>query len=197
MMDQPSTNSQRLWQIGPLETEIQDVIWRTGWATSREVFEAIRDWAHLLGQSTVLTVLHYSSAPRPGPPRADGHDGHQVYSATITREELGATMIDRIVGGIFCGDVRAAVEYLQERGFGGSDGRRRKEDLSVPGFTKNEPVRTTLARAGSLGLLPPAPGPSECLWARLSCIPLDHVLQAVLYGLGTWRGAIMRRNSCS
>ena len=70
--------------VGPLEAEFLDIIWTEGQATS----------------------------PERGILKADPQPGARVFTTIITREELGAVMIDRIVDGISRGDIGAVADRL-------------------------------------------------------------------------------------
>ncbi len=98
--------------LGPLEMEVLDVIWGMGRATSREIFEKMRERKRL-GQSTVLTVLRRLS-DRGILQRDVGGDVY-VYSPTLQREELGGRMIDDVVDRIYGGSVEPVIAYLTMR----------------------------------------------------------------------------------
>ena len=95
--------------LGPLEMEVLDVIWEMGQATSREIFEKMRERKRL-GQSTVLTVLRRLS-DRGILCRQAGADVY-VYSPVMKREELGGRMIDDVVNRIYGGSVEPVISYL-------------------------------------------------------------------------------------
>lgn len=98
--------------LGPLEMEVLDVIWQMGQATSREVFEKMRERKRL-GQSTVLTVLRRLS-DRGILKRRMGADVY-MYSPVMEREELGGRMIDDVVNRIYGGSVERVISYLMSR----------------------------------------------------------------------------------
>ena len=98
--------------LGPLEMEVLDVIWEMGQATSREIFEKMRERKRL-GQSTVLTVLRRLS-DRGILHRDSGGDVY-VYSPVMERWELGGRMIDDVVNRIFGGAVEPVIAHLTER----------------------------------------------------------------------------------
>ncbi len=98
--------------LGPLEMEILGIVWDMGQATSRDVFEKMRD-RRRLGQSTVLTVLRRLSGR--GILHRDVAGGVYVYRPAIGREELGMQMIDNVVNLIFRGSVEPALEHLSKR----------------------------------------------------------------------------------
>lgn len=98
--------------LGPLEMEVLDVIWGMGKATSREIFEKMRERKRL-GQSTVLTVLRRLS-DRGILHRDVGGDVY-IYSPTLAREELGGRMIDDVVNRIYGGSVDSVIAYLMTR----------------------------------------------------------------------------------
>ncbi|HEX2924482.1 MAG TPA: BlaI/MecI/CopY family transcriptional regulator [Chloroflexota bacterium] len=100
--------------LGPLEMEVLDVIWEMGQATSREVFEKMRERKRL-GQSTVLTVLRRLSDR--GILRRDSGGEVYVYSPAMAREELGGRMIDDVIDRIFGGAASPVLTHL----FGRSD----------------------------------------------------------------------------
>ena len=99
--------------LGPLEMEVLDVLWDMGRATSREIFEKMRERKRL-GQSTVLTVLRRLSDR--GILFRDGGGDVYVYSPTLAREELGGRMIDDVVTRIYGGSVDPVIAYLKNRG---------------------------------------------------------------------------------
>lgn len=98
--------------LGPLEAEILGVIWDMGQATSRDVFEKMREKKRL-GQSTVLTVLRRLT--NRGILHRDAGGEVYVYSTTVSREELGGKLIDNLVNVIFRGDVDSVIAYLASR----------------------------------------------------------------------------------
>ena len=98
--------------LGPLEMEVLDVIWEMGEATSREIFEKMRERKRL-GQSTVLTVLRRLS-DRGILQRQAGGDVY-VYSPVLPRHELGGKMVDDIVSRIFGGAVEPVIAHLISR----------------------------------------------------------------------------------
>jgi BlaI family penicillinase repressor len=98
--------------LGPLEAEILGVIWDMGQATSRDVFEKMREKKRL-GQSTVLTVLRRLT--NRGILHRDAGGEVYVYSTTVSREELGGSLIDNLVNVIFQGDVDSVIAYLAPR----------------------------------------------------------------------------------
>ncbi|HEX9014869.1 MAG TPA: BlaI/MecI/CopY family transcriptional regulator [Chloroflexota bacterium] len=98
--------------LGPLEMEVLDVIWEMGQATSRDIFEKMRERKRL-GQSTVLTVLRRLS-DRGILSRQAGGDVY-VYSPVMKREELGGRMIDDVVNRIYGGSVEPVISYLMTR----------------------------------------------------------------------------------
>ncbi len=98
--------------LGPLEMEVLDVIWEMGEATSREIFEKMRERKRL-GQSTVLTVLRRLS-DRGILQRQAGGDVY-VYSPVLPRHELGSKMVDDIVNRIFGGAVEPVIAHLISR----------------------------------------------------------------------------------
>ncbi len=98
--------------LGPLEMEVLDVIWDLGRATSREIFEKMRE-RRRLGQSTVLTVLRRLSDR--GILNRDSGGEVYVYSPVMGREELGARMIDDVVQRVFGGAVEPVLAYLSGR----------------------------------------------------------------------------------
>ena len=98
--------------LGPLELEMLDVVWEMGRATSRDVFERMRD-RRRLGQSTVLTVLRRLSN-RGILNRETGGEVY-VYSPAIGREELGQRMIDDVVNRVYGGAVDPAIDHLMRR----------------------------------------------------------------------------------
>jgi BlaI family penicillinase repressor len=98
--------------LGPLEMEVLDVIWEMGEATSREIFEKMRE-RKKLGQSTVLTVLRRLS-DRGILKRDAGGDVYR-YSPVVPRHELGGKMVDDIVNRIFQGSVEPVIAHLISR----------------------------------------------------------------------------------
>ncbi len=98
--------------LGPLEMEVLDVIWEMGQATSREIFEKMRERKRL-GQSTVLTVLRRLSDR--GILHRDAGGDVYVYSPVMERGELGGRMIDDVVNRIFGGAVAPVIAHLMER----------------------------------------------------------------------------------
>ncbi len=98
--------------LGPLEMEVLDVIWEMGQATSREIFEKMRERKRL-GQSTVLTVLRRLSDR--GILHRDAGGDVYVYSPVMERRELGTRMIDDVVNRIFGGAVEPVISHLMER----------------------------------------------------------------------------------
>jgi BlaI family transcriptional regulator, penicillinase repressor len=98
--------------LGPLEMEVLDVIWEMEQATSREIFEKMRERKRL-GQSTVLTVLRRLS-DRGILRRQAGADVY-VYSPAMEREQLGGQMIDDVVNRIYGGSVEPVISYLMMR----------------------------------------------------------------------------------
>ncbi len=98
--------------LGPLEMEVLDVIWEMGQATSREIFEKMRERKRL-GQSTVLTVLRRLSDR--GILHRDAGGDVYVYSPVMARRELGGRMIDDVVNRIFGGAVEPVIAHLLER----------------------------------------------------------------------------------
>ncbi len=105
--------------LGPLEMEVLDVIWEMGQATSREIFEKMRERKRL-GQSTVLTVLRRLSDR--GILHRDAGGDVYVYSPVMERRELGGRMIDDVVDRIFGGAVEPVITHLLEaRGLKGPD----------------------------------------------------------------------------
>ncbi len=98
--------------LGALEMEILDIIWAMGRATSRDVFEKMRD-RRRLGQSTVLTVLRRLSGR--GILEREVANGVYVYVPAISREELGMQMIDNVINLIFRGSVESALEHLARK----------------------------------------------------------------------------------
>lgn len=98
--------------LGPLEMEVLDVIWVMGQATSREIFEKMRERKRL-GQSTVLTVLRRLSDR--GILHRDAGGDVYVYSPVMERRELGGRMIDDVVNRIFGGAVEPVIAHLLER----------------------------------------------------------------------------------
>lgn len=95
--------------LGPLEMEVLDVIWEMGQATSREIFEKMRERKRL-GQSTVLTVLRRLSDR--GILKRDAGGEVYVYSPVLPRYELGGRMVDDIVNRIFGGAVEPVIAHL-------------------------------------------------------------------------------------
>lgn len=98
--------------LGPLEMEVLNVIWEMGTATSRDVFEKMRE-RRRLGQSTVLTVLRRLS-DRGFLNRNSGGEVY-VYSPVMERAELGGRMIDDVVNRIFGGAVEPVAAHLMSR----------------------------------------------------------------------------------
>ena len=98
--------------LGTLEMEVLDIVWAMGKATSREIFEKMRE-RRRLGQSTVLTVLRRLS-DRGILNRESGGDVY-VYSPAVERQELGGRMIDEVVTRIFGGAVEPVVAHLMSR----------------------------------------------------------------------------------
>lgn len=98
--------------LGPLEMEVLDVIWEMGQATSREIFEKMRERKRL-GQSTVLTVLRRLSDR--GILHRDAGGDVYVYSPVMERHELGGRMIDDVVNRIFGGAVEPVIAHLMDR----------------------------------------------------------------------------------
>ncbi len=98
--------------LGPLEMEVLDVIWEMGQATSREVFEKMRERKRL-GQSTVLTVLRRLSDR--GILRRDAGGEVYLYSPVVPRHELGGKLVDDIVSRIFGGSVEPVIAHLISR----------------------------------------------------------------------------------
>jgi len=98
--------------LGPLEMEVLDVIWEMGQATSREVFEKMRERKRL-GQSTVLTVLRRLSDR--GILQRDAGGEVYLYSPVVPRHELGGKLVDDIVSRIFAGSVEPVIAHLISR----------------------------------------------------------------------------------
>jgi BlaI family transcriptional regulator, penicillinase repressor len=98
--------------LGPLEMEVLDVIWEMGQATSREIFEKMRERKRL-GQSTVLTVLRRLSDR--GILFRDSGGEVYVYSPVMAREELGGRMIDDVIDRIFGGAASPVLTHLVGR----------------------------------------------------------------------------------
>jgi len=98
--------------LGPLEMEVLNVIWEMGRATSREIFEKMRERKRL-GQSTVLTVLRRLSDR--GILRREAGGDVYVYSPVMEREELGGRMIDDVVNRIYGGAVEPVISHLMLR----------------------------------------------------------------------------------
>ena len=98
--------------LGPLEMEVLDVIWDMGEATSREIFEKMRERKRL-GQSTVLTVLRRLS-DRGILCRQAGGDVY-VYSPVMKRDELGGRLIDDVVNRVYGGSVEPVISYLMTK----------------------------------------------------------------------------------
>lgn len=96
-------------QIGHLELAVLDFLWRQREATSRDVFEAMRE-REKYGQSTILTVLRRLTARQVL--NRTVRDGVFCYSRAITREELGIAMIDQVARHVFRGDMVAVIEHL-------------------------------------------------------------------------------------
>ena len=98
--------------LGPLEMEVLDVVWGMGKATSREIFEKMRE-RRRLGQSTVLTVLRRLSDR--GILHRDAGGDVYVYSPVVERHELGGRMIDDVINRIFGGAVEPVLAHLMRR----------------------------------------------------------------------------------
>lgn len=98
--------------IGNLEIAIMDIIWKRGEATSREVFEAMRE-IHPYGQSTIVTVLRRLTAR--GVLVSNKKSNLYYYSPALSREELGGALIDRITSRVFRKDPMQLVEYLVDK----------------------------------------------------------------------------------
>lgn len=98
--------------LGPLEMEVLDVIWEMEKATSRDVFEKMRE-RRRLGQSTVLTVLRRLSDR--GILHRDAGGDVYVYTPVMARQELGGRMIDDVVDRIFGGSLEPVVAHLMQR----------------------------------------------------------------------------------
>ena len=98
--------------LGPLEMEVLDVIWEMGQATSREIFEKMRERKRL-GQSTVLTVLRRLSDR--GILLRDSGGEVYVYSPVMARGELGGRLIDNVIDRIFGGASSPVLAHLMTR----------------------------------------------------------------------------------
>jgi len=105
--------------LGPLEMEVLDVIWEMGRATSREIFEKMRE-RKKLGQSTVLTVLRRLSDR--GILHRDAGGDVYVYTPAMERHELGSRMIDDVVNRIFGGSVEPVIAHLMRKKEMGAQG---------------------------------------------------------------------------
>lgn len=100
-------------RLGYLELEVLDIIWASQPASARDVFEEIRDRGRILAQSTVATVLRRLSE-RGFLDQVTVKRGY-IYSANISREELGLTLVDQVVDYVYRGNPVPAIEHLLSR----------------------------------------------------------------------------------
>ncbi len=101
------------WRTGPLEMEVLDILWELGEATSRDIFEAMRDRDIRLGQTTVNTVLLRLTGR--GLIQREPGQGPLICKPLVSRDELGGLLIDIVVARVYRGDARRALGHLRRQ----------------------------------------------------------------------------------
>jgi BlaI family transcriptional regulator, penicillinase repressor len=105
--------ARKLAELTDLQLAILDVLWERGEATVREVHERLEPSTRL-ARKTIGTLLHRLEKQHVLAFRTDGRE--YWYRPTVTREQVRAARVERLVGGLFGGDLPAMVSFAIGRG---------------------------------------------------------------------------------
>jgi predicted transcriptional regulator len=98
--------------LGPLESEVMDIVWDRGDVTVRDVHEALQA-EHPIAYTTVMTTLG-RLADKGLLKRADGQPAHH-YSVLITREQYARSTVKSVVDWLVSHFPDPAVAYFVDR----------------------------------------------------------------------------------
>ena len=105
--------SRKLAELTDLQLAILDVLWERGEATVREVHERLEPTTRL-ARKTIGTLLHRLEKQGVLAFRTDGRE--YWYRPTVTREAVRTARVERLVGGLFGGDLPSMVSFAIGRG---------------------------------------------------------------------------------
>jgi predicted transcriptional regulator len=98
--------------LGPLESEVMDIVWDRGDVTVRDVHEALQA-EHPIAYTTVMTTLG-RLADKGLLKRADDQPAHH-YSVLITREQYARSTVKSVVDWLVSHFPDPAVAYFVDR----------------------------------------------------------------------------------
>ncbi len=98
--------------LGPLESEIMDVVWDAGDVTVRDVHRALRE-RRQIAYTTVMTTLG-RLADKGLVKRTEDQPAHR-YSARLSREEYARSTVKSVVDWLVSHFPDPAVSYLVDR----------------------------------------------------------------------------------
>lgn len=81
--------------FGPLEADIIELVWQHGQASTRDIFEALRDQGQRLSYGAVKTVLERLAKKQVL--ERELEDGQYIYQAPLTREEFVHSAVHEIL----------------------------------------------------------------------------------------------------
>jgi predicted transcriptional regulator len=98
--------------LGPLESEVMDIVWDRGDVSVRDVHEAIQE-SHPIAYTTVMTTLG-RLADKGLLKRADDQPAHR-YSVLVTREQYARSTVKSVVDWLVSHFPDPAVAYFVDR----------------------------------------------------------------------------------
>jgi len=99
--------------LTPQELEIMKIVWRTGRASVRDVYEAMRE-KRAVAYTTVMTMMKVLE--RKGHLRAQREGRAHVYTAVRPQQRVLRDMVREFLGRVFNGSAEPLVQHLLRDG---------------------------------------------------------------------------------
>ena len=98
--------------LGSSELQILDIIWRTGGATVRQVFEEVRKTRNITLPAVMLSMNRLA---RRGVLNKLPGDRGAMYQPLISRDEMASSLLGDLVDKVLQGSVRPVLSSFVER----------------------------------------------------------------------------------
>ncbi|MHB8842030.1 MAG: BlaI/MecI/CopY family transcriptional regulator [Candidatus Aquicultor sp.] len=115
--------------LGELEADIMSVVWKTGSASVKDVFEELYPDKRL-AYTTIMTVM--SRLANKSVLKQDRSGTAYIYTPNVNQEEMANTMINNVVDKVLGGNPAPAILFLLSKtGLAAGDIDRIKETLKL------------------------------------------------------------------
>ncbi|MDO8490709.1 MAG: BlaI/MecI/CopY family transcriptional regulator [Dehalococcoidia bacterium] len=123
--------------LGPLETEVMDLVWARGEVTVRDVYKVLLTRREI-AYTTVMTVM--GNLAGKGVLRRNSRGRTYVYASALSRDEFTRSRIAHIVDNMFGRFTEPAMTYLVDRMAEVDPERLAELEKAIARLRKNEGV---------------------------------------------------------